>query len=108
LAQTKRNKVKELNSESGTFSLGEIASVFAGRLDLFVYSFVGGPKNSQYHNQDLNDCSAGVTIEREVSKCKGGGIAEGRAAEGAAIVNYAASEERARTVAVTIANAAQG
>jgi hypothetical protein len=100
--------VKELNLESGTFSLGEIACVFAGRLDLFVYSFFGGPKNNEYHHQDVNDRSAGVTIEREVSKCKGGGIAKARAKEGAAVVNYAAGEERARTVAVTIANAAQG
>ena len=100
--------MKELNLESGTFSLGEIASVFAGRLDLFVYSFVGGPKNSQYHDRDLNDRSAGIAIEREVSKCKGGGIAEAQAVEGAVVVNCAAGEQRARAVPVTIANAAQG
>jgi hypothetical protein len=108
LAQTKRNKVKELNLESGAFSLGEIACVFAGRLDLFVYSFVGGPKHNKHHHQDVNDSSAGLAIEREVSKCKAGGIAKARAVQGAAVVNYPACEERARTVAVTIANAAQG
>jgi hypothetical protein len=100
--------VKELNLESGTFSLGEIACVFAGRLDLFVYSFVGGPKNNQYHYHDANNASAWPGIEREVSKCKGCGVAQARVAEGAAVINYAAGEERARTVAVTIANAVQG
>jgi hypothetical protein len=32
-------KLKELDLESETFSLDEIAYVFAGRFDLFVYSF---------------------------------------------------------------------
>ena len=48
-------KLKELDLESETFSLGEIACVFAGRFDLFVYSFAGKPKNYRDSELDMNN-----------------------------------------------------
>ena len=51
-------KLKELDLESETFSLGEIACVFAGRFDLFVSSFAGKPKNRQDPELSMNNLSA--------------------------------------------------
>jgi hypothetical protein len=48
-------KLKELDLESETFSLDEIAYVFAGRFDLFVYSFAGKPKNNWGSELALNN-----------------------------------------------------
>ena len=82
-------KLKELDLESETFSLGEIACVFAGRFDLFVYSFAGKPKNNRDSELDRKNLRAeGVTRS---SKGRATGNAGALAAEGAAaIVQYVA------------------
>jgi hypothetical protein len=98
-------KLKKLDLESGTFSLGEIACVFAGRFDLFVYSFAGKAESNEREELFMNS-RVEVATATEASKATGGGTANAFATESARIIpNYAASRARTETFVAAIPNA---
>ena len=95
-------KLKKLDLESATFSVGEIACVFAGRFDLFVYSFGGKAKSNEHDQLSISNYGAEVAASSEASTATVTGIL---VTEGAGTIpNYAARQERAQTIGAAIPN----
>jgi hypothetical protein len=66
-------KLKGLDSECTRFSLGEISCAFAGRFDLFVFSFVGKLNDNRHSGLGVDNLSGQSWEERGPGKLSSAG-----------------------------------